>query len=46
MERIQLVRGDVLELKAGDMVPADCRILDTLGCEVDESALTGESFRF
>ena len=44
MERIGLVRGDVLELKAGDMVPADCRILETLGCEVDESALTGESF--
>ena len=44
MERIKLVRGDVLELKAGDMVPADCRILETHGCEVDESALTGESF--
>jgi cation-transporting ATPase I len=44
MDRIALVRGDVLELKPGDMVPADCRILETLGCEVDESALTGESF--
>ena len=44
MERGQLVRGDVLELKAGDMVPADCRILEAVGCEVDESALTGESF--
>ena len=44
MERAQLVRGDVLELKAGDMVPADCRLLEAIGCEVDESALTGESF--
>jgi cation-transporting ATPase I len=44
MEGGGLVRGDVLELKAGDMVPADCRILEAVGCEVDESALTGESF--
>ena len=44
MEPSRLVRGDVLELKAGDMVPADCRILEAVGCEVDESALTGESF--
>jgi cation-transporting ATPase I len=44
MEGSWLVRGDVLELKAGDMVPADCRILEAVGCEVDESALTGESF--
>jgi len=43
MERAQLVRGDVLELKAGDLVPADCRILEAFGCEVDESSLTGES---
>jgi cation-transporting ATPase I len=44
MERVRLVRGDVLELKAGDLVPADCRLLEATGCEVDESALTGESF--
>jgi len=44
LERTQLVRGDVLELKSGDMVPADCRLLEAVGCEVDESALTGESF--
>jgi cation-transporting ATPase I len=44
MERAGLVRGDVLELKAGDVVPADCRILEAVGCEVDESSLTGESF--
>ncbi len=43
LERTELVRGDVLELRAGDMVPADCRILEAVGCEVDESTLTGES---
>jgi cation-transporting ATPase I len=43
-ERLELVRGDLLELKAGDVVPADCRLLETVGCEIDESALTGESF--
>ncbi|GAA3790344.1 cation-translocating P-type ATPase [Amycolatopsis tucumanensis] len=38
-----LVPGDVIELRAGDAVPADCRVLDALGLEVDESSLTGES---
>lgn len=38
-----LVRGDVVRLEAGDLVPADCRILEALGLEADESALTGES---
>lgn len=39
----QLVRGDVVELRGGDVVPADCRVLDVRACEVDESAVTGES---
>ena len=39
----ELVRGDVVDLVAGDVVPADCRILEAQSCEVDESALTGES---
>lgn len=42
VERDQVVRGDVVELTAGDVVPADCRILAAEGCEVDESILTGE----
>jgi Ca2+-transporting ATPase len=39
----ELVPGDVLVLREGDRVPADARLLDTLGLEVDESLLTGES---
>jgi cation-transporting ATPase I len=39
----QLVAGDVITLQAGDAVPADCRILEARGVEVDESSLTGES---
>lgn len=38
-----LVIGDVVELCAGDAVPADCRLFDADGLEVDESSLTGES---
>ncbi|GGL17673.1 cation-translocating P-type ATPase [Planomonospora parontospora] len=38
-----LVPGDVIELRAGDAVPADCRVLEAAGLEVDESPLTGES---
>ncbi|MFL6122012.1 HAD-IC family P-type ATPase, partial [Actinophytocola sp.] len=39
----ELVVGDVVVLNAGDVVPADCRLLDGAGTEVDESSLTGES---
>lgn len=38
-----LVRGDVVILRAGDVVPADCRIVEATSLEVDESNLTGES---
>ncbi|GLW98615.1 cation-translocating P-type ATPase [Microtetraspora sp. NBRC 16547] len=38
-----LVQGDVIELRAGDAVPADARLLRAVGLEVDESTLTGES---
>ncbi len=39
----ELIAGDVIELQAGDAVPADCRLLEAAGLEVDESGLTGES---
>jgi len=38
-----IVPGDVLLLRAGDAVPADCRIVAQDNLEVDESSLTGES---
>ena len=38
-----LVPGDLIDLEAGDVVPADCRILTADDLEVDESSLTGES---
>jgi cation-transporting ATPase I len=43
IDSTHLVPGDVIELEAGDVVPADCRILEAIGLEVDESSLTGES---
>ncbi len=38
-----LVPGDLLELEAGDQVPADARLLRAFGVRTQESALTGES---
>jgi cation-transporting ATPase I len=39
----QLVRGDVILLAAGDVVPADCRIVEAESLEIDASSMTGES---
>ncbi|SFK64277.1 plasma-membrane proton-efflux P-type ATPase [Methylocapsa palsarum] len=38
-----LVPGDVIRLRLGDIVPADARLLEGDPVEVDQSALTGES---
>ncbi|MFJ6069276.1 HAD-IC family P-type ATPase [Streptomyces sp. NPDC093065] len=43
VDAAKLHPGDVIELKADDVVPADARLLWEDGLEVDESALTGES---
>ncbi len=38
-----VVVGDLVLLASGDMVPADCRVLDAKDLFVNETALTGES---
>src|ERR1700751_5882068 len=43
LESTKLVPGDVVLLEAGDVVPADGRILSSATLEVQEAALTGES---
>ena len=39
----QLVPGDVILLSAGDMIPADCRLLAAKDLFVSQAAMTGES---
>ncbi|MCC2275250.1 plasma-membrane proton-efflux P-type ATPase [Streptomyces sp. ET3-23] len=39
----ELVPGDVVRLRLGDVIPADARVLGQGELEVDQSALTGES---
>jgi Ca2+-transporting ATPase len=38
-----LVPGDIIELEAGDSIPADLRLFDTVNLAIEEAALTGES---
>ena len=38
-----LVKGDIIELEAGNYVPADCRILESHNLKIEESSLTGET---
>ena len=40
----QVVPGDVAQLAAGDLVPGDSIVLASNGLQLDESALTGETF--
>ncbi|CAH2091106.1 unnamed protein product [Euphydryas editha] len=37
-----LVRGDIVYVEIGDIIPADIRIIDSKGFKVDNSSLTGE----
>ncbi|WP_299485321.1 cation-translocating P-type ATPase [Acaryochloris sp. IP29b_bin.137] len=38
-----LVPGDVISIEAGNLIPADCRVLDSASLRVQEASLTGES---
>ena len=39
----ELVPGDIVQLEAGNVAPADARLLQVNGLKVEEAALTGES---
>uniref|UniRef100_A0A8C8GGS0 Sodium/potassium-transporting ATPase subunit alpha n=1 Tax=Oncorhynchus tshawytscha TaxID=74940 RepID=A0A8C8GGS0_ONCTS len=39
----EVVAGDLVEVKGGDRIPADLRVVSAHGCKVDNSSLTGES---
>jgi Mg2+-importing ATPase len=40
----EVVPGDLVALRAGDIVPGDCRVLESRDLFVDEAALTGETY--
>jgi len=44
VEVSELVPGDIIALSAGDIIPADARVISAKDFCVDQSALTGESF--
>lgn len=43
LPRRELVPGDVIRLTAGDLIPADARVLHAVDLHVQQAALTGES---
>jgi len=43
IDSAELVPGDVIAFKIGDIVPADCRLYDAINVSIDQAGLTGES---
>ena len=43
IDSTKLVPGDIIILEAGDKIPCDCRVIESVSAMVDESILTGES---
>ncbi|MFA8450305.1 MAG: plasma-membrane proton-efflux P-type ATPase [Bacteroidales bacterium] len=43
IEANQLVPGDIIRIKLGDIIPADVKLMDGEYLQIDQSALTGES---
>ena len=43
IDTTSVVPGDIVQLKIGDLVPADARLLESESLEIDEASLTGES---
>merc|ERR1712193_407563 len=43
LKAAELTLGDIVEIKFGDRVPADLRVIEARGFKVDNSSLTGES---
>lgn len=39
----EVVPGDIIDLREGDKIPADARVVISLGLKTDEASLTGES---
>ena len=43
IDATNLVPGDIVPIQAGDKIPADLRLLQAKGLQIDEAILTGES---
>lgn len=39
----EIVPGDIIRIKSGDKIPADCRVISNQSLKVDQSMITGES---